>query len=252
MEITDLKKIGLTEGEIKIYNALLELGETTRTALAKKSGISPSKIYDVCNRLLEKGIIASVKKQGIIHFSAADPHRLSDFLNKKAEEIEKEKQLVDQLLPMLMIKHKNTHEAVNIEVFQGWEGLQTAFLMLENSMSSKNESLVFGASVGKNALQGDLFFQKHQERVEKKGYKIRIIFNEDMRKRKQRYAYYINHKQHQIRFLHHNTFTELYVYKQHVLFLMLLEKPIAICVKSQEAVNSFKKFFETIWKQAKK
>ena len=64
MDLTDLKRIGLTEGEIKIYNALLELGETTRTELAKKSGISPSKIYDVANRLLEKGIISSVKKNG--------------------------------------------------------------------------------------------------------------------------------------------------------------------------------------------
>ena len=82
MDVSDLKKIGLTEGEIRIYDALLELGETTRTLLAKKSGISPSKIYDVANRLLEKGIISSVKKQGIIHFSAADPDRLKDFLHQ--------------------------------------------------------------------------------------------------------------------------------------------------------------------------
>jgi sugar-specific transcriptional regulator TrmB len=62
MELQDLKKIGLTHGEIKIYEALLDLGECTRTILAKKSGISPSKIYDVANRLIEKGIISSVKK----------------------------------------------------------------------------------------------------------------------------------------------------------------------------------------------
>ena len=74
MNIQDLSKIGLTEGEIKIYDALLELGETTRTRLAKKSGISPSKIYDVINRLVEKGIVSVVKKQGVLHFSAASPH----------------------------------------------------------------------------------------------------------------------------------------------------------------------------------
>ena len=64
MDIRDLTKIGLTEGETKVYAALLDLGETTRTELAKKSGISPSKIYDVVNRLMEKGIVSSVKKQG--------------------------------------------------------------------------------------------------------------------------------------------------------------------------------------------
>lgn len=46
----ELKQIGLTQGEIKIYKALLDIGETTRTELAKKSGISPSKVYDVANR----------------------------------------------------------------------------------------------------------------------------------------------------------------------------------------------------------
>ena len=71
MELTELKTIGLTEGEIKLYNALLELGESTRTELSKKSGISPSKIYDVANRLLEKGII----EIGLPHFNLLDHHR---------------------------------------------------------------------------------------------------------------------------------------------------------------------------------
>ena len=44
MELKELRKIGLTEGEIKVYEALLELGECTKTALAKKSGIAPSNI----------------------------------------------------------------------------------------------------------------------------------------------------------------------------------------------------------------
>src|SRR3989338_7912448 len=92
MDISNLKKIGLTEGELKLYDALLELGESTRTELAKKSGISPSKIYDVANRLLEKGIISSVKKNNVIHFSASDPERIKDFIESKEKEISEEKE----------------------------------------------------------------------------------------------------------------------------------------------------------------
>ena len=123
MELADLKKIGLTEGEIKIYEALLELGETTRTKLAKKSGISPSKIYDVANRLIEKGIISSVKKNGILHFSAANPERIKDFLEQKEVEIQKEKQLVDDILPSLLLKYNKTDEEVDVDVYYGWDGL---------------------------------------------------------------------------------------------------------------------------------
>lgn len=252
MHIKELAKLGLTEGEVRLYSALLEMGETTRTELARKSGISPSKIYDVANRLLEKGIISSVRKSGVIHFSPADPHRLADFVAKKQEDIEQEKQLVSSLLPALISQYKDIREKTDIEVFYGWDGLKTAFLSLENSMGRGDESLVFGASIGKDPKQADIFFTRHQQRVEKRGYKVRIIFNEDMRSRRDRYKYYVNHRIHQIRFLYQTTFTELYIYKDRVLFLMLLKKPIAIVVWNSEAVASFRQFFETMWKLAKR
>jgi len=252
MEISELNKIGLTKGEIKVYSALLDLGETKRAELARKSGISPSKIYDICDRLIEKGIISSVKKQGIIHFSAANPERIKDFIKEKKREIKKEEDLVNKILPVLLSKYKKTEEGVDVEVFYGWDGLKTIFVNLENSMSKLDESLVFGASIGKAPEKADIFFINHQQRVEKREYKVRIIFNEDMRKRKERHQYYDNHKIHEIRYLHQATLTELYIYKDSVLFLMLLEKPIAIKVKNKEAVDSFRQFFETMWKQAKK
>ncbi len=251
MELFELTRLGLTGGEVKVYAALLELGEATRTKLAKKSGISPSKIYDVANRLLQKGLIASVKKNGIIHFSAADPKRLEDFLKKKEEGVILERAFLNAIMPTLLLKYQKTEHEVDVHVFYGWEGLKTVFTSLENSMTKNDESLVFGASIGKNPAQADVFFTKHQKRVETRGYKVRIIFNEDMRKRNDRYAYYVNHKIHEIRFLHQETFTELYIYRDQVLFLLLLKNPIAILVKNAEAVDSFRKFFETIWKQAK-
>ena len=162
MDIFDLKKIGLTEGEVKVYNALLELGETTRTELAKKSGVSPSKIYDVANRLLEKGIISSVQKHGIIHFSAANPERLKDFIQQKEQELQKEKELVSRIIPSLLSIYQKTEESVDVEVFHGWGGLKTAFITLENSMSKGDESLVFGASIGKSPEQADIFFTQHR------------------------------------------------------------------------------------------
>jgi predicted transcriptional regulator len=252
VDVRDLGKVGLTPGEVRVYDALLSLGETTRAELAKKSGISPSKIYDIANRLQEKGIVSSVKKQGVLHFCAADPSRLKEFLKKKEKDLAEEQHIVDLLLPSLIARHQETHEDVDVEVFYGWDGLLTAFLMLENSMGKGDESLAFGASVGKDPDLADAFFRKHQQRVEQKGYKVRIIFNEDMRARAHRHSYYDNSKRHEIRYLHQKTLTELYIYKEHVLSLILLKKPIAISIKNAEAVDAFRKFFETMWKEARK
>jgi len=248
----ELEKIGLTNGEIKVYEALLELGETTKTKLAKKSEVSPSKIYDVTNRLIRKGIISSVRKKGVLHFKAANPNRLKDFIKNKEEEINQEKQIVSNMLPMLMAKYQRNEEDIDIDVFYGWDGLKTAFLTLENSMGKKDVSYVFGASVGLAPKQGDIFWKQHQARVEKRGFKVKIIFNEDMRKgRVLRHEYYDNHPLHKLRYLHQETMNELYIYKNHILIFISLKKPVGILIKNKETVNAYKKFFETMWKQAK-
>ncbi len=252
MHISDLHKIGLTEGEIKVYNALLDLGETTRTELASKSGISPSKIYDVCNRLVEKGLINSVKKNGIIHFSAANPNRIKDFLEQKEEDIENEKVILHKLLPDLILKYNKTKVKTDIEVFYGWEGMKTIYSEISESLSKGDENLIFGASMGRNYEKSDHFFSNYYKKVNKKKYKIKIIFNEEVRGHAERTNYFVKSKIHEVRYLHQNTFTELNLYKDTVLIIMLLEKPIIIRVKNKDAADSFKKFFDTMWKIAKK
>lgn len=252
MDLSDLKKIGLTKGEVKIYEALLDIGETTRTELAKRSGISPSKIYDVANRLLEKGIISTVKKGGVMHFSASNPERIKDFILQKRKELEQEDKLVQEMLPELLAKYKRTEQKSDIEVFYGWGGMKTAYSELVSSLGKGDKNYILGASVGKDSHRADIFFGQHYKRVEKAGFTVKIIFNENMRGNPKRTGYLVKSKRHEARFLHQDTFTEINVYKDTVLFVMLLEKPIVMRVKSREAADSFRQFFNSLWMTAKK
>jgi predicted DNA-binding transcriptional regulator len=251
MNIRDLRKIGLTEGEIKIYDALLELGETTRTRLAKRSGISPSKIYDVTNRLVEKGIISVVKKHGVLHFSAANPERLKDFLRKKEKEIIEERGIVDALMPSLLARYGETKEKLDVEVFYGWEGMRTVFWDIAKTLKKGDMNYVFGASMGLDSKQADLFFLRYYKEMQKRGYSTYIIFNENVRGHTERTGYFVEQKQHKVRYLYQDTFTEMNFYKDTVLFVMLLKKPIVMRVRNKEAADSFRKFFQIMWKQAK-
>ncbi len=250
MDISDLKKIGLTDGELKVYSALLDLGETTRTELAKKSGISPSKIYDVAGRLIEKGIISSVKKNGIIHFCAADPETLKDFIKQKQAELKKEDELVNQILPTLISKYQKTKDETDIEVFYGWEGMKTAFNDIIKNLNKGEYNYILGASSGHNDKQADIFFSQYYQKKKAKGFVTKIIFNEELRTNKQRTQIF-KEKPNEIRYLESETFTEINLYKNTVLIILLLQKPIVIRIKNQEASDSFKKFFDQMWKIAK-
>jgi len=54
MNLEILRKIGLSEGEIKVYNALLEIGVTSINNIHKKVGVDRRNIYDILNKLIEK------------------------------------------------------------------------------------------------------------------------------------------------------------------------------------------------------
>ena len=118
----------------------------------------------MANRLLEKGIISSIKKNNIIHFIAADPERLKNFLQQKELELQKEKKLIDNLLPSLLQKYKKTEDQTDIEVFYGWEGMKTTFNDIIKSLNKGDFNYVFGASQGHDSKQADIFFSQYYKK----------------------------------------------------------------------------------------
>src|SRR3989344_3076033 len=225
MQLTDLSKIGLTEGEIKVYQALLELGECTKTLLVKKAGVAPSNIYDITNRLLEKGIISKVEKNGVAHFSAANPRHLLDFLEQKEKDIEKERDLVTTLLPTLLSKYTKAEKDTNVEVFVGWNGLKTIFEDLLAECKEHDVNYVFGASKGRNETQADLFFSKYSKMRAEQKIKTFIIMNEELKMRKTRTSFMLRSKLYELRFLKQSTPAEIMVYKNKSCILILIDDP---------------------------
>ena len=70
-----LEEIGLTKSEIKVYLALLKLGSSTKKSIVKESGITHSKLYEITDKLINKGLVSYVRKNKVLHFSAAPPEQ---------------------------------------------------------------------------------------------------------------------------------------------------------------------------------
>ncbi|MDO8556062.1 MAG: helix-turn-helix domain-containing protein [Nanoarchaeota archaeon] len=251
MDLKQLRNVGLTNGEIKVYEALLTLGESTKTLLAKTSGIAPSNIYDITNRLLEKGVIAKTEKNGVAHFSAANPQRLLDFLKKKEEDIAQEKTIISQLLPTLLLKFNEHKEKTQIETFYGWNGLKTVFEDLLEECTKEDENYIFGASKGINEKQADIIFIKYSRLRAQKGIKTKIIFNEEIKLQKERINFFSKAKNYEVRFLNQYTSTEIMLYKNKTCIIILTEQPLVIRITDQEVMRSFKQQFDILWKEAK-
>lgn len=102
MNIEVLRGIGLTEGESKVYLALLGLGQTTTGPIVKKAGVTTSKSYKILSRLEEKGLVSHVFKSKVKYFKAAPPPKVLDLIKKKQEELEQRRWEVEKKMPELL------------------------------------------------------------------------------------------------------------------------------------------------------
>ncbi|MFA5986345.1 MAG: helix-turn-helix domain-containing protein [Parcubacteria group bacterium] len=110
-----LEKIGLSPNEAKIYEALIHLGKSSVSHIAKKSNVHRRNIYDSLNRLLEKGLVFQIFQAGENIYSAVNPDKLLEIVHEKETEIEK-------ILPQLREAYgkKPTEEIAFI--YKGVEG----------------------------------------------------------------------------------------------------------------------------------
>jgi len=85
MEI--LRELGFSEREIKVYLALLKLGQTTVGPIAAKTRMQHSKVYQTLEKLIDKGLVSFVLKSKTKHFEAQDPKHILILSKKKKESL---------------------------------------------------------------------------------------------------------------------------------------------------------------------
>ncbi|MEK6835454.1 MAG: helix-turn-helix domain-containing protein, partial [Nanoarchaeota archaeon] len=141
MEKELLMNLGLTDGEAKVYLALTKLGSSTVGPIVKEAKVAYSNIYEILNRLLEKGLISFIIKEKTKYFQVTSFSPLNEYLDKKEQKIEKEKLSLKKLIPDLERLQK-LQEKQEAEVFIGFNGVKTAYERLMEG-DNKEEYLFF-------------------------------------------------------------------------------------------------------------
>jgi len=118
-----LRQLGLEEQEVKTYLALLDLGESTATKLAERTGLGRVHMYQIVNRLIEKGLASYIVKNNVKYFSASDPEILLKDIQQKTQNLQK-------ILPELKMRQKRFVPETKVEIYRGREGINTIFKMV--------------------------------------------------------------------------------------------------------------------------
>ncbi len=249
----ELKKLGLTDGESRVYIALLNLGSSTVGPIVKKSKVAYSKIYEVLDRLVDKGLVSFITKQKTKYFQSLGPERLKEHIQKQKQEIEENEKLLDKLIPQLKSSKKKTQET---EVFTGEKGIMTAYDILLDK-AKKNSTL--------------RFFYMHDPLYDEKVYEFcygRVNYNDKkivpMLKKKNirwlgivndtNYAKKIRNSPKPIiqRYVDFPIPGNIDITSNSILITVWEDNPIGILIHSEEVAKNFKRYFDSIWEIAEK
>jgi len=243
MEKEILLKIGLSGNETEIYLALLKLGPSLVSRIVEKTKINRTNIYDRLERLINRGLVSYVIKNNRKYFSATEPKRILRYLEEKEEKIKEEKESVKNILEELE-KFCPVAKKETVEVYEGKEGIKT---ILENIIKSKQDIFTYG-SEGNFSKILKFYFGHYLKRLQKNRIKMKVIFNYDTEKIpfewKFAEARYIPKE--------YQTPTETTIYGENTAIFILTEEPKAILIKSANISDSYKKYFNILWKAGKK
>jgi len=244
MEISALKEIGLSDGEIKTYLELIKHDETLVSELAERTGINRTMTYQILNNLLKRGFVSYVIKNNVKYFRASNPSRILEFLKEKELNIQK-------LLPDLLKVSSKTEKKYNIEVYEGKEGLKT---IMNDILKSKTEEWMDFTSGLTIDILPDFFMDKWERERYKARIKAKFLINNNLEGRR-RGIQLSKLKLSEVRYLpkEFRSPAHIYVYGNKVgIALWVRDFPFGILIESKEIVIRFKEFFEWFWKIAKK
>ena len=237
MEQKELEKIGLSPNETKCYLTLIKTGSASASELSRESGIHRVSIYDALRGLREKGLISQVTKANKMLFEAASPNNLSQIIEKKQNDLESAKKII----PDLINKFNLPKEKQEIRSFKGEVGVKTIF---EDMLNSKSEILDFGAEYKiKEYLK--YYYPKWDKIRVKNKVKMRIIANIKIKPVKIRLT--------EIKYVpkEFTSSVSTYIYDNKVALVMWVENTVGIIIEHEKVAESYKNYFEYLWKMSK-
>lgn len=132
----ELKKLGLSDKEAKIYYTSLSRGPETAPNLAKLAEVVRPTTYVIIETLVKKGLMSSFEKGKKTFFVAESPEHLLTLIRLQRKEFEERERELTKILPELSAMANIKGEKPKVRVFEGKEGLKT---VIETILKSKTK-----------------------------------------------------------------------------------------------------------------
>jgi len=233
-----LEQIGLSEKEVKVYLACLELGETTVDRISKKSGIKRTTLYDIIDNLRDEGIVGSTIKTRRKYYFAIDPRDL-------LERIEQKKITLSSIMPRLLSMVNIIDHRPKIQFFEGVDGIKEIHMDTLRYPSSRIQAWLTDEI---HSVLDDEFIEYYLDKLLKNKIAIYAIAPNTPLKRE--YQSMDKKSLRETRIDNDSTFStsvEIDLYGKNKVGIMAFKERVGMIIESETIFDTLKSIFDSQW-----
>jgi len=237
-----LEEIGLTKSEIVVYSTLLKFGSVKVGELMKQLSLHRSRVYEAINRLIEKGLVSYVIKNRVKFFAASDPERLLVYLEEQKEKLGEKEESIKKIIPELKRQISSLMPQAEAHVLSGKEGFKT---MRKDVLRQKQTLYLIGA-IGKEDQAVKYFFPNFDKLRIKSKIGMKVLYDSEVKGKSITKLELMETK-----FLpkEYSSPAVINVYADRVVNVLWKEdNPICFMIINKEIADSYRKWFELMWK----
>jgi len=241
-----LLQLGFSKKEATVYLATVQRDDSSVVTIAKDSSLSRGTVYDIVEKLKEKGYLAETKKGKKRRIIIENPtSRFYSLLDERHERLEKTKKTVDDVLPLIKSINASEDFKPQIRLYTGKKGFNRAW---DDIFSCSEKKFLSIARIETFVeFGGEDFIQKTQERKKKLGFSSRAI-NETSPWAKKMVS--VDKKYNRQTILAPKEFsfptTEI-IYGDKIAMFSTKEENIVLVIESKDFAQTHKIYFEMIW-----
>ena len=243
-----MKKIGLTDGEIRVYEALVDLGKAPIFKVMKNSKVSSSKVYLILDKLIQKGFVSFSVEDGTKNFQVTNPNSVLDYVNAQKKELNNFNEDFESLIPQINAQ-KGSFEQESAQVYTGVKGISAAFQNLLKEMKKGEEYYFFSVAPDELTSKNmDLFFKNYHNKRIDNGVGVRGIVHPSL---KNEFVKDVLHKNYSIKRYSLTLPTGAIIGKNRIIIPLWGDQDICYEIISKRVAEKYRLFFEKVWKIAK-
>jgi len=243
-----LLNLGLTKAEVKVYLALLQLGASKTGEISKKAKVSRSKIYEILDKLIDKGLVSYVVKENVKYFEGADPKNLKNYIEHKRQDLKTREKELDKILPSLKGLQRQRAEKHVSNVYEGYAGIKTVFNDVLNSLKKGQEYYAFAVESETYDKDFSLFISNYHRRRQGKGIKVKLLTYKNLKTKILKSLG--EYKGISFKFTNDKFPTSTLIFGNKI-FIFTWKNKVGTLIESKEIAKRYKDLFLDIWGRAK-